>query len=494
MKMFSVKSISNNDSGLATGSANPKIMGQETIAAIATPAGRGGIGIVRISGSHALAAVTAIFRIGPAGAMMQKESAANALKPHHLHYGHIIDPLNGQTVDEVLLAVMPGPHSYTREDVVEIQSHGGTIIVEKILRFILQRGVRLAEPGEFTRRAFLNGRIDLTQAEAVADLINARSESAISIAAQQLGGGLKNSIQAIVQQMNELLADIEAGIEFGEDVSSDAPEAIQLRTALINNIIAPIERLINSYQSGQLMREGIRLAIVGRPNVGKSSLLNRLIDREKAIVTPIPGTTRDPVEAITTIGGIAVNIIDTAGLHDSNDPVERIGIQKTNETIESADLTLFVIEANQTPAAADNQILRRIKERRLLLVVNKIDLIDASIDIDLPDAYRNLRSVRISALSGAGMAQLKEDIAGFFQNDQMSPKGSSVICDLRHKISLEKALEGARHALVGLDEGQPVDIVALDLQRAVTQIKKITGECAGPEVLDAIFKKFCIGK
>lgn len=494
MTMFSVNSNTNMDCGLAEGSANPQLPRPETIAAIATPPGRGGIGIIRLSGTHALAVATTLFRSGPVGATMQKERAAHAFKPHHLHYGHIIDPKNGHTVDEVLLAVMPAPHSYTREDVVEIQSHGGAIIVQNILRLILQRCVRLAEPGEFTRRAFLNGRIDLSQAEAVADLINARSESAISMAARQLSGGLKNKIQEIVHQMNALMADIEAGIEFGEDVSSDGSDAEQLRHALVKSIIDPIQRLIDSYQSGQMLRQGIRLAIVGRPNVGKSSLLNRLIDREKAIVTPIPGTTRDPVEAITSIEGLSVNIVDTAGLHDSDDPVERIGIQKTNETIESADLTLFVIEANQAATEADDQILRHIKEGRLLLVVNKIDLLDASRGLDLPEEYRNLSTVRLSALSGAGLDQLKAAIAAFFKVDARDVQSGAVICDMRHKLSLENALESAKHALAALDEGLPEDIVVMDLQQAIAQIKEITGEFAGQEVLDAIFSKFCIGK
>jgi tRNA modification GTPase len=482
------------DCGLATGSANSQLPVPETIAAIATPPGRGGIGIIRISGTHALAVATTLFRSGPGGATMQKVRAAHPFKPHHLHYGHIIDPNNGHAVDEVLLAVMTAPHSYTREDVVEIQSHGGAVIVQNILRLILQSGVRLAEPGEFTRRAFLNGRIDLTQAEAVADLINARSQSAISIAARQLSGGLKNNIQAIVHEMNALVADIEAGIEFGEDVSSDACDTEQIRNALAKSIIDPIQRLINSYQSGQMMREGIRLAIVGRPNVGKSSLLNRLIDREKAIVTPIPGTTRDPVEAITIIEGLSVNIIDTAGLHDSYDPVERIGIQKTNETIENADLTLFVIEANQGATAADDQILRNINDGRLLLVVNKMDMLDASRGLDLPEEYRKLSVVRISALSGSGLDKLKAAVAAFFQVDSRDMQSGAVICDMRHKLSLESALGSAKHALAALDEGLPEDIVVMDLQQAIAQIKEITGEFAGQEVLDAIFRRFCIGK
>jgi tRNA modification GTPase len=457
---------------------------QDTIAAIATAAGRGGIGIVRVSGPRAMAIARTIF---------QRPGESADLKPHHLHYGIIVQPSDQQQLDEVLLAVMPAPASYTREDVVEIQCHGGPVVLQKILELTLHQGARLAEPGEFTRRAFLHGRIDLTQAEAVANLINARSESAMRLATRQMTGGLKQRVEALMEQMGDILAGIEAELEFGEDEATGIAAAHLDSINLHARVIEPMERLVASYPFGNLLREGFRLAIAGRPNVGKSSLLNRLIDQDKAIVTPFPGTTRDPVEACLTIDGVAVTLVDTAGLHESQDPVELLGIQKSREAMQAADLVIFVIEGQQPPDDEDRHIFRQIQASRFILVINKIDLIGQEGAIDLPEAFRTCRPVLLSAKSGEGIDELKRRIGVLWrQTDGMEHSG--ILCELRHKLAMDDALEACRQAAVGIDECRALDMISMDLKHAQSRLGAIIGRDIEPDVLDAIFKKFCIGK
>jgi len=463
----------------------------DTIAAIGTGAGLGGIGIVKISGKRAAGIAQRLFR--PARPTDQPQVSAYIPKPRHLSHGFIANPDDGQPLDEVLLAFMPGPHSYTREDVVEIQSHGGTVVLHKILDLVLLSGARLAEAGEFTRRAFLNGRIDLTQAEAVADLINARSESAMRQAARQLGGGLKLQIQILIEQITDMLADIEADLEFGEEgVSGIAAERIT-GASLSQRLIVPMRQLAESYKLGRAVREGLRLAIVGRTNVGKSSLLNRLIERDKAIVTPFPGTTRDPVEASVTIGNMAVDFIDTAGIRDSHDPVECIGIQKSQEALNEADLVIFVIDAQNPMTADDERIFKDIQGKRFIFAANKIDLFGVGQTPALPIAYAQCDPIFISAKSGAGLDALKSRIAKLCRKTA-GGENEAVLCDPRHKEALGSALDAACKAAEALDDDGPLDMVSMDLKHALGQLQTIIGERIAAEVLDAIFKKFCIGK
>ena len=466
-------------------------MENETIAAIGTPAGSGGIGIIRISGGRSHSIARKIFR--PARAAGEANGAGFYLKPHKLCYGYIVNPDDGRRLDEVLVAFMPAPNSYTREDVLEIQCHGGGVVIEKILGLVLMSGARPAEAGEFTRRAFLNGRIDLTQAEAVADMINARSESAMKLAARQLGGELKFRIKSFIEQITDTLAHVEAELEFGEDGVNGISDGNLTSNSLRERLIEPLSRLTQSYIHGRVQREGLRLAIVGRPNVGKSSLLNRLIDREKAIVTPFPGTTRDPVEASATIDNVAIGFIDTAGIRETSDPVERIGIQKTKEALKSADLTLLVTEANTPPNDEDDHILREIKENSFLIVVNKIDLIAPGDRHSLPKEYAQNKPIFISAKNGEGLDVLRDRITKVWRKEG-GEELETVLCELRHKIALEAALADIRNAAESIDEIRSLDMVAMDLKHALEQMQSVIGKGTAPDVLDQIFQKFCIGK
>lgn len=465
-----------------------------TIAAVATAAGRAGIGIIRISGKEALSIAQNIFKPARQPGSLTRQGLFEA-SPHRLTYGHIFDPNVKEAIDEVLLAVMPAPHSYTREDVVEIQCHGGNIVMQRVIELVLRLGARLAEPGEFTRRAFLNGRIDLTQAEAVADLINARSEGALKLASRLLGGELKARIQAILDAITDQLALLEADLEFGEDGVDGVGSGEVSASSLTERVIVPMRLLVDGYRFGRILREGMTLAIVGRPNVGKSSLLNRLVDKEKAIVTPFPGTTRDPVEATTCIDGVEVKIIDTAGLRESLDPVERIGIGKAREALQAADLVLLLIEAQTPPGAEDDKILAQIQGREFLLVVNKCDLLEDGRSPGLPERYAPGRPIHVSAKTGQGIDRVKSAIGAHWGQGTAEQLKEALVSELRHKICIDAALQAAQQAADRMRENRSAtDMVAMDLQHAMIQIQGIIGRSTGTEVLDSIFKKFCIGK
>jgi tRNA modification GTPase len=466
----------------------------DTIAAIATACGPGGIGIVRISGPSAYTIAEIVFRPVARKCTEAEEPSFQPLPPHRLNYGHIVDPGDGRTIDEVLLAYMPGPRSYTREDVVEIQSHGGTAVLNHLLTLVLSCGARLAEPGEFTRRAFLNGRIDLSQAEAVADLICATSKCATLLAANQLKGGLRARIEHLLNAISDLSAEIEARIEFPDDFD-EITNSGRIEKTLVDEIIAPVEHMIHGYETGRMMRDGIRVVIAGRPNVGKSSLFNRLIQAEKAIVTPIPGTTRDPVEARVTFRGISLCFSDTAGIHSSSDPIETIGICKSKEALADADLVLLMIDASKPDCSEDFDIYSSIQSRLSAVVVNKIDLTGGTENIHLPDRYRCLPFYFVCALDGTGIGALKEGILTLVMGDTGALRSTEAfIVNLRHKICLEEALANLKHSLAGLEAGASEDLIGLDLQHAGMALKRITGELIDYDLLDRIFEKFCIGK
>ncbi len=464
-------------------------MESDTIAAIATPTGRGGIGIIRVSGMDALAIGQHLFH----PARNDSDKTLCAANSHRLIYGNIIDPQDQQVIDEALVVYMCAPHSYTCEDVIEFQTHSGPAVLNQVLALVLQSGARLAEPGEFTRRAFVNGRLDLSQAEAVADIINATSTRSLNMAAQQLGGRLKDNLQAIILDLTELLADMEAAIEFPDDVGEPF-DRTYLINALQTRILPLIQSLSDSFRFGRIIKEGLRLAIVGRPNVGKSSLLNALLEKDRAIVTDIPGTTRDTVEEVFSVGGLPVLLTDTAGLHRSQDPVETVGMQKTHEVIHHADLVLFVIEATD-PAREDDQIIfQQVREKPTLLVVNKMDLADHWSSIALPGSYEVLPWVKISALKGTGMNDLKNNIVSRFSDPQFESAESVTITNARHSSCLISALTQLTEASDSLEQGIPEDLVAINFHQAIAELKKITGEQVDSELLDFIFKRFCIGK
>jgi tRNA modification GTPase len=469
-------------------------MQQDTIAAIATPLGSSGIGIIRISGDQSLSIALQLFR-----APNQKPSGDGAvtsgaeIPAQQLKYGHIYDPENGQIVDEVLIAFMKAPKSYTREDVVEIQSHGGPVVQRHILEAVVKCGARLAEPGEFTKRAFLNGRIDLSQAEAVADVISAKSDTALQMAAHQLAGKMRSTISTLVEKLTTLQADIEARIDFIQDLDDEA-DADRLQVALKNDIMAPIGKLIDDYRTGHILRDGLRLDIVGRPNVGKSSLLNQLVRKEKAIVTPIPGTTRDLVEDSFCIGGIPVLITDTAGLHASDDPVEILGMQKTRDNISRSDLVLFVVDGCDLNAKGDEAVFAQINARNIILVINKQDLLQPHHDLTPPAPYRHLPTVLLSALKGEGIDGLKQTIQKVCLNGISIEPARDLVPTLRQRAALEQALEALTRAYHALDGLVADEVVAEDINSAVGCLKRILGQEIEHDLLDEIFKNFCIGK
>jgi tRNA modification GTPase len=462
----------------------------DTIAAVATPVGRGGIGIVRISGNMAKTVATRLFR--PA-VLRDIRGGHFDLTPHHLHYGHIIDPASGKIADEVLIAYMPGPHSYTREDVVEVQSHAGAAVLGKILALVLESGARLAEPGEFTRRAFVNGRIDLSQAEAVADLICAESENAAVLASDQLSGGIKRQITTFINEIDDICAAMEACIEFPEEAEEIA-EREKVQSDISNKVLLPVKMLIDSYGEGRILRDGLRIAIAGRPNVGKSSLLNRLIETDKAIVAELPGTTRDPVEAGILFKGVSMRFSDTAGIHPSQDPVETIGIRKSREIIEEADLVLLTIDAQEYLHSGNQEIQKLCAHKKTLIVVNKIDLINNASSLTLWSAARHLPTAFVSATEGAGIGELKEQILNVSRSAPTRSGTHRIISNIRHKKCLEAALENLERGLNALSYGYSFELVAMDLRGASDALREITGERIKGDLLDRVFEKFCIGK
>jgi tRNA modification GTPase len=467
-------------------------MDDSTIAAIATPAGTGGISIIKISGSRAIAIASALFQSRP-------PSPLNAAQPfefqsHRLYHGHIIDPAGGAIIDEVLLSVMKAPHSYTCEDVVEINSHGSPAAVQVIFELVLRIGARLAEPGEFTRRAFLNGRIDLTQAEAVIDLINARSARALEVFTAQLNGTLRQEILSLRGVCVDLLSRVEAGIDFPEDVEDnfDGPDAIR---RIHEQVMEPIRRLIRLHADGRAIRDGLTVAIAGRPNVGKSSLMNRLLCRERSIVTQFPGTTRDAIEDILVIKGVPVSVWDTAGLQEPGDPVESIGIQKTWERCDLADLILFVLEAHKPLSEEDLSIFLKIRSKSVLCIFNKVDLLyNNSHEPQLPPDWPHYRSVSVSALKGLGLDDLRAAIIKSAWSENVIEGGGKIMPNLRQKALLDRSVEAAEAAAGCIEEGGTPEIVAIHLKEAVDFLDEILGARVKTDILENIFNRFCIGK
>lgn len=468
-------------------------MEKDTIAAIATPLGSSGIGIIRISGTRSLAIAQALFRPSGRG----PSTAASGLPPeipaYQLKYGHIYEPGSDRMVDEILIGYMKAPKSYTREDVVEIQSHGGSVVLRKLLDLIIECGGRLAEPGEFTKRAFLNGRIDLSQAEAVAEVISAKSYAALQLGTNQLAGKMKAAISTFIDRIVSLQAEVVAGIDFCEELEDQEPLQ-HLQRSLKEEIIGPISKLIEDYRKGHYFRDGLRMDIVGRPNVGKSSLLNQLIKKDKAIVTPIPGTTRDLVEDFFCIGGIPIVITDTAGLHPTNDPIEIIGIQKTRENISRSDLVLFVIDGSRPIETPDQDVYEQVNAQNIILVINKIDLMMPGTDPVLPGIYRDLPAVRVSALNGDGIAELESTIQETCLNGAFIDPGRDLVPTLRQRTALEKALVHLNRALEGAGGSVSDELIVEDLEHAQRELSLIMGAAIDANVLDEIFSRFCIGK
>ena len=453
----------------------------ETIAAIATPLGQGGLAVIRLSGDRALTIADSLF--APGGKSRTRLAAA---KTHTLHYGHIVR--DGQRLDEVIVSVMKAPATFTREDVVEISCHGGIRSTKTVLDAVLDAGPRLALPGEFTKRAFMHGRIDLAQAEAIADLIHARTDLALSAANEQLAGKLSQRINKLRDDLMHVLAHIEANIDFpDEDIEPDTLSGLVQR---LENAGRLIDELLSTANEGQLIRRGIRAAIIGRPNVGKSSLLNQLLGRDRAIVSAVAGTTRDTISEEAQIRGIAVVFIDTAGLQESDDPIEREGIRRSRESLIQADLILHVIDASEALTSDDQVYLADFDGKPRILVLNKSDLPNR---LDQTES-KGSPIVSVSCLNGQGIEPLKESIRNLVWDGDITSEMLEVMINSRHQEALRRANDSLRTALEQLLAGTPLDLVALDLRIGTNAVGEIVGQTTTEDLLDSIFSTFCIGK
>ncbi|MBV8115174.1 MAG: tRNA uridine-5-carboxymethylaminomethyl(34) synthesis GTPase MnmE [Silvibacterium sp.] len=457
--------------------AERESVANETIAAISTPPGRGGIGIVRLSGPHAVEIANALLTL------------RNPLTHARALFAEIRDPETRHKLDEAIVTYFTRPNSYTGEDLVEIAAHGSPVVLELLMRLALQRGARLARPGEFTERAFLSGRIDLTQAEAVRDLIDSQTLYQARIAAEQMGGALSRRIQPAKQVLVELIALLEAGIDFAEDDVEVTPDA-EIITR-IDTITADLEKLGRSFEHGRLVHSGLTLAIVGRPNVGKSSLFNRLVERERAIVTTMPGTTRDLVTERVSLGGIPVELVDTAGLREATDEAEFIGIQKSREALADADLVLVVLEAGVPLRDDEAALIRSLEGRRALVVRNKSDLDSAgngaTLDEDMPPV------ILTSALTGEGIAELRNALLAMVRSPS-SESESGMLTSLRHHEAVATALTSLASARRAIAARIPHEMLLLDLYASLRQLDSLTGETTADDILNRIFSTFCIGK
>ncbi len=474
-------------------------MTASTIAAIATPPGSGGIGIIKISGKRSLEIAAALFRKSKAGGPAQSAKNDVVKNPgflsHRLYHGHIVDPRNGNVVDEVLLSWMRAPHSYTGEDVVEINSHSGTLLMQHVLNLVLQQGAELAGPGEFSKRAFLNGRMDLTRAEAVNDLICAESASALKIAAAQLSGKLGERIQRMRSVLISLLSDVYASLDFGDEI--EGPENRTAAAARLQaEVLNPLAKLVQDHHELGYLRSGIDIVIAGAPNVGKSTLMNRLAGGDRCIVSAQPGTTRDVIEQRIIIKGLSVRLSDTAGLHESSDPVETIGVAKAWQKLPGADLVLILIDASRELNDWDVRLFERITAcgARALLVVNKIDIETPPFRKSLRGLENSLPRVEISARNGQHIELLEEEIVGQVTDGRIPDASQKIVPGLRHKHILEKTRGACQDALRGMQNQEWTEIIAADLEAALRNLGEITGEHYNEEAIEALFSRFCIGK
>jgi tRNA modification GTPase len=446
----------------------------DTIVAVATPPGRGGIGVVRLSGPESRRIAAAMLR------------AKHELEPGRALFAELIEPATGERIDEVVVTCFAKPHSYTTDDVVEISAHGSPVVLRHVLELATAAGARLAEPGEFTMRAFLNGRIDLTQAEAVRDLIESQTVYQAKVAAQQLEGALSRRLQPVKQQLVELIAAMEAGIDFAEDDVSVLPGAEIVKR--IAGIREPLEHLRASFAYGRMVHEGMTLAIVGRPNVGKSSLFNRLVERERAIVTATPGTTRDLVIETVALGGIPLKLIDTAGIRRSSDEAESIGVRKSYEALTEADMVLIVLDSTSEVLPEDRELLAACASRRALAVANKADLVSAR-----TPSLDNVRVFPTSALTGQGIDQLREVILHEVSGGAVEHE-TGFLTNIRQQRLVEESLNCLQAASRAAQSEIPHEMIMLDLYGALRPLDAITGETTTDDILNLIFSSFCIGK
>ena len=457
----------------------------DTIAAISTAPGEGAIGIVRISGDLAISIASSIYQCGTKQLEEQKT--------HTIHYGHIVDPKSGEVYDEVMVSVLRAPKTITREDIVEINCHGGIVAINRVLQLVLRMGARLAEPGEFTKRAFLNGRIDLSQAEAVMDLIRAKTDKSMQLAMRQLDGQLSHLIQNLRQEILNTLAQVEVNIDYPE--YDDVEEmTLQLLREKTQQVLQGIRALLNTASQGKILRDGLKTAIVGRPNVGKSSLLNVLLREEKAIVTDIAGTTRDTIEEYVNVRGVPLQLIDTAGIRETDDVVEKIGVERSRKALKEADFVLLLLNQSETLQEEDIRLLETTKGMKRIILFNKTDLPSKLSTEDIAPYAQEEEIVTTSMLNKEGIDQLEEKIAGYFFQGQMNERDATYLSNTRHIALLEKAEQALVEVQNGIEMEMPVDLIQIDFTRAWDLLGEITGDSVQDELLTQLFSQFCLGK
>jgi len=445
---------------------------EDTIAAICTALGVGAISIIRISGPESIEKINNIF----------DKNILNA-KSHTIHYGHIVN--KQEIIDEVLISIMRTPRTYTKEDIVEINCHGGINTTNKVLELVLEQGIRLAEPGEFTKRAFLNGRIDLIEADGIMNLIEAKSDIARKMSINQLNGTVTNSIKDLRNNIVNIISNIEVNIDYPEYNDIETVTNKKIKKSIIK-IKTKIENAIKESENGKLIKEGIKIGIIGRPNVGKSSLLNLLLEEEKAIVTDIAGTTRDIVEGQIIINGIMCNIIDTAGIRETENVVEKIGVQKSIDIINSSDLVILLLNNNEELTKEDKKLLSMIKNKNHIIVINKIDLENK---INIPENV-----IKISAKEKKGIEELKQEIIKIYNLDKISTSDMSYLCNARSISLLKKSLKEINAAITSIEKNEPIDITEISLKEAWNSLGSIIGETYTDELIDEMFERFCLGK
>ena len=457
----------------------------DTIAAISTAPGEGAIGIVRISGDLAISIASSIYQCGTKQLEEQKT--------HTIHYGHIVDPKSGEVYDEVMVSVLRAPKTFTREDIVEINCHGGIVAINRVLQLVLRMGARLAEPGEFTKRAFLNGRIDLSQAEAVMDLIRAKTDKSMQLAMRQLDGQLSHLIQNLRQEILNTLAQVEVNIDYPE--YDDVEEmTLQLLREKTQQVLQGIRALLNTASQGKILRDGLKTAIVGRPNVGKSSLLNVLLREEKAIVTDIAGTTRDTIEEYVNVRGVPLQLIDTAGIRETDDVVEKIGVERSRKALKEADFVLLLLNQSETLQEEDIRLLETTNGMKRIILFNKTDLPSKLSKEDIAPYANEEEIVTTSMLNKEGIDQLEEKIAGYFFQGQMNERDATYLSNTRHIALLEKAEQALVEVQNGIEMEMPVDLIQIDFTRAWDLLGEITGDSVQDELLTQLFSQFCLGK
>lgn len=456
----------------------------DTIAAISTGSA-GAIGIVRMSGSESITLADSIFQSKNHVSLLDKKS-------HTISYGYIIDKNTNNVIDEVLVTVMKAPNTYTKEDIVEINCHGGMVVLQKILETVLNSGARLAEPGEFTKRSFLNGRIDLSQAEAVIDLIQSKTDIARQSAVNQLGGSLHQKVSTMRSKLLDMIAAIEAAIDYPEhDIEQDTYSEMEQKT---KEILAEMEQLLKNADKGKIIREGIQTVIIGKPNVGKSSLLNWFLEEERAIVTDVAGTTRDTVEEYVNIEGIPMKIVDTAGIRQTSDVVEKIGVEKSKEYAQKADLILLLLDASRPLEQEDQEILSFVKDKKTIILLNKMDLEQKLTEQQLQPYAENTKIITVSVKTNKGLEEFVQHLKNLFFEGEMISAEDGLLGNVRHKNALYKAKQAMQNALQTITTRMPEDFISMDLQEANSALGEITGDTVDEEIIDRIFTKFCLGK